>query len=136
MAQKRKKAVRVAMTARRPQRAPKAARGGPVPNALARHARASAKIRGMELTDHCSANARRVALAYRRRKAGRVVLQVEVEETPLVETLIEAKLLDPNVADDRAALSAALTQFIIAVQRRHDFEQHSADENQQMSDQQ
>jgi hypothetical protein len=50
----------------------------------------------------------RYTRAWRERKqAGRIILRLEVDETDLAIALIDARLLDPNKADDRAALTAA-----------------------------
>jgi hypothetical protein len=61
---------------------------------------------------HRSANALRVSRAHQRRRAGLVVLPIEVDAVALADVLIEAKLLDPNLADDRAALAKATTKLI------------------------
>ena len=42
-----------------------------------------------------------------RRSKGRIFLLVEVDETPLVEKLIQAEFLRPEDCDDRDALTAA-----------------------------
>jgi hypothetical protein len=45
--------------------------------------------------------------AYRqRRKAGRIVVELEVDEAKITAALIEARLLSPLLADDRAELDA------------------------------
>ena len=47
-----------------------------------------------------------------RRREGLAVLPVEVDVIALADVLIEAKLLDPNLTDDRTALAKATTQLI------------------------
>jgi hypothetical protein len=42
-----------------------------------------------------------------RSQRGRIVLAVEVDEVTLAAALIESRLLDPNEADDREALTQA-----------------------------
>jgi hypothetical protein len=59
-----------------------------------------------------SADAVRAAKAYRRRKAGLVVLPIEVDLVALVDVLIEARLIDPNMVDDRTTLAEATTRLI------------------------
>ena len=54
----------------------------------------------------------RAAKAYQRRKAGLVVLPIEVDLVALADVLIEARLLDPNMVDDRTALAKATTRLI------------------------
>jgi hypothetical protein len=61
---------------------------------------------------HRTANAIRVSRAYQRRRSGLVVLPIEVDAVALADVLIEAKLLDPNMADDRTALAQATTRLI------------------------
>jgi hypothetical protein len=48
-----------------------------------------------------SPEAVRAMKAYRRRRAGLVVLPIEVDAVALADVLIEVRLLDPNMADDR-----------------------------------
>jgi hypothetical protein len=51
--------------------------------------------------------------AYRdRRRSGRVVLRIEIDEVALVETLIAAGYLPREQDDDRAAVQAALTSML------------------------
>jgi hypothetical protein len=51
--------------------------------------------------------------AYRqRRKAGRIVVELEVDEARLSMALVEAKLLEPNLADDRQSIEGALQKLI------------------------
>lgn len=51
--------------------------------------------------------------AYRqRRKAGRIVLEAEADETKLVAKLIEAGLLSPLVADDRKHIDEAFQMMV------------------------
>jgi len=53
------------------------------------------------------------AKAFReRQRAGVVVLQIEVNEIDLVSRLIDARLLDPNEADDREAIEAAAQRVL------------------------
>jgi hypothetical protein len=59
-----------------------------------------------------SPDAVRAAKAYQRRKAGLVVLPIEVDLVALADVLIEARLLDPNMVDDRTALAKATTRLI------------------------
>lgn len=54
----------------------------------------------------------RAERAYRRRRAGLVVLPIEVDVVALADVLIEARLLDPNMADDRVALARATTRLL------------------------
>jgi hypothetical protein len=59
-----------------------------------------------------------------REKAGRCLLKLEVDEAVLAVALVDAGLLNPNIADDRAALTAAaqqaLVQFCDGEASRHD----------------
>ena len=48
----------------------------------------------------------------RRRKTGRVVLPVEVDEVSLIETLIETGRLSRKLADDRKAVADATAKLI------------------------
>ena len=59
-----------------------------------------------------SPEAVRAERAYRRRRAGLVVLPIEVDVVALADVLVEARLLDPNMADDRTALAKAATRLI------------------------
>lgn len=59
-----------------------------------------------------SPEAVRAMKAYQRRKAGVVVLPIEVDVTALADVLIAARMLDPNMADDRAALAKATARLI------------------------
>lgn len=59
-----------------------------------------------------SQDAIRARRAYQRRRAGLIVLPIAVDQTALVEALIEARLLDPNRADDRTALTQATARFL------------------------
>jgi hypothetical protein len=61
---------------------------------------------------HRSANAIRVSPAYQRRRAGVVVLPIEVDAVALADVLIEARLIDPNMVDDRRALATATGRLI------------------------
>ena len=61
---------------------------------------------------HRSANAIRVSRAYQRRRAGVVVLPVEVREAALADALVADLLLDPNTADNKAAIAKALARMI------------------------
>jgi hypothetical protein len=47
-----------------------------------------------------------------REAAGRIVLHVEVDETKIAATMIEAGFLDPLRADDRCALRAAVERYL------------------------
>lgn len=47
-----------------------------------------------------------------RRRAGLVVLPIEADPIALADVLIEARLIDPNMADDRTALAKATTRLI------------------------
>ncbi len=49
---------------------------------------------------------------YQRRRSGLVVLPIEVDPVLLADVLIEARLLDPNMADDRTALAKATARLI------------------------
>jgi hypothetical protein len=62
--------------------------------------------------EHRSANALRVSRAYQRRRVGVAVLPIEVDVVALADVLIEAQLLDPNMADNRTALAKATTRLI------------------------
>jgi hypothetical protein len=59
-----------------------------------------------------TANAIRVQRHYQRRKAGRVVLPIEVDEDLLAERLIEAGLLHWHEAEDREAITRATERII------------------------
>ena len=59
-----------------------------------------------------SPEAVRAAKAYRRRRSGLVVLPIEADVVALADVLIEARLLDPNMADDRTALAEATARLI------------------------
>jgi hypothetical protein len=59
-----------------------------------------------------SANAERVHRTYVRRRSGTRVFSIEADEVALAEKLIEARLLDPVLADDCAAIEKAATQLI------------------------
>jgi hypothetical protein len=48
-----------------------------------------------------------------RKRAGRILLRVEVDETELAIALTGAGLLDPNVADDKAALTTATEEALV-----------------------
>jgi hypothetical protein len=61
--------------------------------------------------------AQRVAQHRARRTAGRVVLQIEVDEIALADTLIEARLLDPDLAEDRTALAQATARLLKSLER-------------------
>src|SRR5262245_17299725 len=54
-----------------------------------------------------SPGARYTAAWRAREKAGRCLLTLEVDEAELVVALVDAGLLDPRIADDRAALTEA-----------------------------
>ena len=68
-------------------------------------------IRHMELHLQ-SPEAVRAERAYRRRRAGLVVLSIEVDVVALADVLIEARLLDPNMADNRTVLAKATTRLL------------------------
>jgi hypothetical protein len=55
----------------------------------------------------CSPGARYTAAWRAREKAGRCLLKLEVDEAELVVALVDAGLLDPLIADDRRAITAA-----------------------------
>lgn len=48
-----------------------------------------------------------------RGRAGRCLLKLEVDEVALAIALVDAGLLDPNIADDRAALTTAAQQALV-----------------------
>jgi hypothetical protein len=50
----------------------------------------------------CSPGARHTAAWRARERAGRCLLKIEVDEAELVVALVDACLLDPRIADDRA----------------------------------
>jgi hypothetical protein len=51
--------------------------------------------------------------AYRqRRRAGRIVVEVEVDEAKITAALIEARLLSPLQADDRAEVERAAQRMV------------------------
>jgi hypothetical protein len=52
-----------------------------------------------------------------RQKAGLAVLEIEVDAIALADTLIEARLLDPNLADDRTALAEATTRLLQSLEK-------------------
>jgi hypothetical protein len=62
--------------------------------------------------EHRSANAIRVSRAYQRRRAGLAVLPIEVDAVALADALIEARLIDPNMVDDRTALAKATARLL------------------------
>jgi hypothetical protein len=62
--------------------------------------------------EHRSPNAIRVSRAKQRRRSGLVVLPIEVDAIALADLLIEARLLDSNMADDRTALAKAATRLL------------------------
>jgi hypothetical protein len=47
-----------------------------------------------------------------RQKTGSIVIPVLARETKLVAALIEAKLLEPNLADNRQSIESALQKLI------------------------
>jgi hypothetical protein len=57
--------------------------------------------------------ARHTAAWRAREKAGRILLKLEVDEAELVVGLIDAGLLDPLVADDRCAITAAAQRALV-----------------------
>jgi hypothetical protein len=73
-----------------------------------------------------SPGARYTAAWRARAKAGRIRLTLEVDEAELVVALVDAGLLDPALADDRAALTAAtqraLARYLAGEASRHDEE--------------
>ena len=71
-----------------------------------------------------SPGARYTAAWRAREKAGRCLLKLEVDEAELVVALVDAGLLDPGIADNRAALAAAtqraLARYLAGEGSRHD----------------
>jgi hypothetical protein len=71
-----------------------------------------------------SPGARYTAAWRAREKAGRCLLTLEVDEAELVVALVDAGLLDPRIADNRAALAAAtqhaLARYLAGEGSRHD----------------
>lgn len=71
-----------------------------------------------------SAGALHTAAWRAREKAGRCLLKLEVDEVELAVALVDAGLLDPSVADDRARLTEAtqraLFLFLAGEASRHD----------------
>jgi len=59
-----------------------------------------------------TAVAERVRQHRARQRAGQVLITVRADETSLVDKLIEAQLLEPTMADDRAAITSATTRLI------------------------
>ena len=59
-----------------------------------------------------NASAIRVARHRERSRGGLAVIAVEVDLIGLADFLTEARLLDPNMADDRAALAKATTRLL------------------------
>lgn len=59
-----------------------------------------------------SPEAVRAARAYRRRRSGLRVFHIEVDEALVSDMLVTAKLLDPQQADDHAAITTALERLI------------------------
>jgi hypothetical protein len=53
----------------------------------------------------------RVRLHRARQAAGRCIMFFEVHEDAMARFLVDAGVLDPNLADNRAALGQALTKF-------------------------
>src|SRR5262245_50271183 len=72
----------------------------------------------------CSPGARYTAAWRARERAGRCLLKIEVDEAQLVVALVDAGLLDPRIADDRAALTEAaqraLALYLAGEGSRHD----------------
>ena len=62
--------------------------------------------------NNLSTAAARQRLHREREASGRIVLQVEVDETNLSVGLVEAGLISPNDADDKAKLQAGLSRLI------------------------
>ena len=56
--------------------------------------------------------------SYRRRRQGRIVASVEVDELAVAEMLAQHGYLDP-MADDREALNAALARMIEDLSRQN-----------------
>jgi hypothetical protein len=48
-----------------------------------------------------------------RSKAGRCLLKLEIDEVELAVALVDAGLLDPSIADDRAALTEAAQRALV-----------------------
>ena len=59
-----------------------------------------------------SAEAVRAERAYRRRKAGLVVVPTEIDEIATIEFLIDTRFLQPCDRDDRAEVGKALGHLI------------------------
>ena len=49
---------------------------------------------------------------YQRRRSGRCVLAIEVDPVALADALVADLLLDPNNADNKAAITKALERMI------------------------
>ena len=61
---------------------------------------------------HASANAERVARCYARRKQGKVVRPVEIDEIEVTDFLIASRFLQVTAIDDKQAVSKALAELI------------------------
>ena len=67
-----------------------------------------------------SAAALRQRLHRARERNGKIVLRIEADEVGLTEALITAKLLDPLVDHDRAAVEAAAARMLeLIIADRH-----------------
>src|SRR5262245_5033155 len=68
----------------------------------------------------------RYTRAWRERaRSGRILLRLEADETALAIALTGAGLLDPNVADDKAALTAA-AEKALAIFCERELSRHDA----------
>jgi hypothetical protein len=47
-----------------------------------------------------------------RKKSGVVLITIAADEAALASALVQAKLLDPNLADDQAAIAQATSRLI------------------------
>ena len=59
-----------------------------------------------------SSIAQRVRAHRARRRAGRTVLLVEIDEVAWADILVRLHMLDPNNADDGKALAIAMQRFL------------------------
>jgi hypothetical protein len=67
-----------------------------------------------------TADALRQRLHRARERTGKIVLRIEIDEVGLTEALIAAKMLDPRIDHDRAAVEAAVARMLeLIIADRH-----------------
>src|SRR5262245_8531865 len=79
----------------------------------------------LKAKDACSRGAGYTRAWRKRERNGRILLRVEADEAELAIALTDAGLLDPNVADDKAALTAA-AEKALAVFCQRELSHHDA----------